>query len=304
MATNPPNRQGDAIDEFVASQQGGAGTPPPSLPPGATQAKPQSQTPALFDHIQQHASGDGTAGGHAVIGVMGALSVVGRKWERINGGYFMGLTELILLVLAIPASIGRLVWGSRTAKADPRREAANNRMTELAELMEAGVAVKPKDWHRAVVVRGVAESFALLAETFGPLAKVLKWALIVFLWGLFLNMEIDLFGAGGGEVPLFGPIMALAIASLVWWFGHRRAKFAASLGVRGTYAWLFKGGPLGDTGQGHTGVADSIANGSYARYQASISAQGGTVPSDGAGGEARPGSGTPGPRWNGRGPAR
>lgn len=305
MANDPRNGQpGDALDDFLARQQAGGSGDMPPLPNGSEPAKPQSQPSGLANHLQQHMGAQG-ASDHARIGMMGALSWALGKERAMSYGTYGAEGRLLLLALAVPAAIGRRVWGPRPAKPDPRRVAAHERYDELAALKQAGVTVKPKDWGKASMMVQWAEIFALLGETFGPLGKVLKWALIAVLWLMFLEMEISLITTNPPVVRLvFGFPFALLLAWLVWWLGHKRAKYNAKLGIRGTFDWLFRGGPLGEQSAPPSGVADSIAKGSYARYLAANDPQTGADQAAGAGRGGRPGDARPVSRWSGRGGPR
>lgn len=270
----------------------------PPLPNGAELAKPQSQPSGLASHLQQHA-GAQTASDHARIGMMGALSWALGKERPMSYGTYGAEHRLILLVLSVPAAIGRRVWGPRPARPDPRRVAAHQKFDELLALKQAGVSVKPKDFGKAQFMVRMVEIFALLSETFGPLGKVLKWALIAVLWLMFLQVEMSLILVNPPVIrEVFGIPFALLVAWGVWALGHKRAKANAKLGIRGTFDFIFRGGPLGEDDGTHSGVADSIAKGSYARYLAANEPQDGVDQAAGRGRGGRPGEAS---RWSGRG---
>ena len=95
MAADPRNGQpGDALDDFLAQQQAGGSGDMPPLPPGAQPTAPQSEPPALVGHLGQHFQGGG-AMGHASIGIMAVLGLIGRKWEGVNGRSFVAEGRLL-----------------------------------------------------------------------------------------------------------------------------------------------------------------------------------------------------------------
>ena len=305
MAIDPRSgTSGDPLDEFLARQQAGGAGGEPAMPPGVNPGGPdQSQPSGLLGHLQSHANAQGV-GDHAALGLFAVLGTVMRKWEGMNGAEFRLQGRILLMVLAVPAAAGRRIWGNRIVAADPRREAAHTKYQELLELRRAGVAVKPKDWNRATLNLQMAEIFGLAGEALGPLGRIVKWALVAFLWFGFVVTEVELLGAGGyGGIP-FGPFFALLLALGVWWFLHKRATFRASLGIpKGRVTWLFAPGEPGDVGgRADSGLSGGIAEGAYQRYRAARGQSSSEAPS-GAGGTGRS-TGAPPPRWTGRGGPR
>lgn len=306
MAMDPRSggAQPDPLDEFLRRQQEGGGGGEPSMPPGVKSgSQDQSQPPGLLSHVQSHAGAQGV-GDHAALGLFAVLGVVGRKWGNMNAAEFRTQGRILLLALAVPAAIGRRVWGNRAVAADPRREAAHTKYQELLELRKAGVAVKPKDWNHAVLNLQTAEIFGLVGEALGPLGRIAKWALILLAWFVFAVIEVELLGAGGyGGIP-FGPFFAICVAAGVWWFLHKRARFRSTLGIpRGRFSWLWAPGEPGDVHcRADSGVSGGIAEGAFQRYLAARGQSPSDTPS-GAGGAGRPT--TPPPRrWTGRGGPR
>ena len=297
----------DPLDEFLRRQQEGCAGGEPSMPPGVTSgSQDQGQPSGLLSHVQSHASAQGV-GDHAALGLFAILGLVARKWGNMNGAEFRAQGRFLLLALAVPAAIGRRMWGQRSVAADPRREAAHAKYQELLELRKAGVAVKPKDWNRATLNLQMAEIFGLAGEALGPLGRIVKWALIALGWVIFLMIEGELlFSNGGGVGEVTGPFLAICLAVGVWWFLHKRARFRATLGIpKGRFTWLFSPGEPGDVpGRADSGVSGGIAEGAYQRY---LSARGGQPDPDspsGAGGSGTPSAVPPPPRWTGRGAPR
>lgn len=306
MAIDPRSgTAGDPLDEFLRRQQTGGAGDEPAMPPGVHPGVgDQSQPSGLLSHVQSHAGAQGV-GDHAALGLFAVLGVVARKWGNMNGAEFRLQGRILLMFLAVPAAIGRRVWGHRSMAADPRREAAHTKYQELLELRKAGVAVKPKDWNRATLNLQMAEIFGLVGEALGPLGRIVKWALILFGWFVFVATEAFLLGAPGGPSGLpWGPLFAILIAAGVWWVGHKRARFRATLGIKGRFSWLFAPGEPGDvTGRADSGLTGSIAEGAYQRYLSSRGRSPSDAPS-GAGGTGRPTAAPPPPRWTGRGGPR
>lgn len=307
MAIDPRSgTTGDPLDEFLARQQAGGNGGEPPMPPGVKSgSQDQGQPSGLLSHVQSHAGAQGV-GDHAALGLFAVLGVVGRKWGNMNAAEFRTQGRILLLALAVPAAIGRRVWGNRAVAADPRREAAHAKYQELLELRKAGVAVKPKDWNHATLNLQMAEILGLVGEALGPLGRIVKWALAALGWVIFVVLEVSVLGAPGGPSGLpWGPLFAILIAAGVWWVLHKRATFRASLGKpKGRVTWLFAPGEAGDVGgRADSGLTGSIAEGAYQRY---LSSQG-QSPSDtpsGAGGTGRPTAALPPPRWTGRGGPR
>lgn len=297
----------DPLDEFLARQQAGGRSDTPPLPAGVNPSgQDQSQQPSgLVSHLQSHAGAQGVSD-HANLGLFAALGLVARKWGSMNGAEFRAQGKVLLLLLAAPAAVGRRIWGDRSVKADPRREAAHAKYEELLELRKAGVAVKPKDWNRASFNLQMAEIFGLVGEILGPLSRIVKWALIALGWVIFVMIEGDfLFSNGGGYGSVVGPFLAVCLAVGVWWFLHKRARFQATLGIpKGRFTWLFAPGEPGDVpGRADSGLTGGIAEGAYQRYLASRGAKPDEDVTTGAGGNGRPASTSP-PRWTGRGGPR
>ncbi len=294
----------DPLDEFLRRQQDGGGSDTPSMPPGVKSGSQlQGQPSALLSHVQSHSNAQGAAD-HAALGLFALLGAVMRKWEGMNGAEFRAQGRILLMALAVPAAVGRRVWGNRAVAADPRREAAHAKYQELLELRKAGVAVKPRDWNHAANNLQMAEIFGLVGEALGPLGKFIKWALAALGWVIFVVIEVSLLGAPGGPSGLpWGPLFAILIAAGVWWVGHKRAQFRATLGLKGRFSWLFAPGEQGDVaGRADSGLTGSITEGAYQRYLSSRGQSPSDTPS-GAGGTGRS-TGAPPPRWTGRGGPR